>query len=83
MLFVPSLVGRFFAFAANASAFAYLRVALANDVEAVCASKPSLEIEYRTWSSGIGWAVLGIVLFLCLVVCAFVGLDLIGIAVPD
>jgi hypothetical protein len=62
LLFTSDRTGRLFGLVLNVMAFSYLKAKLRSDEAAFKAANQSA-VEYRTWYSGCGWALLGLLLF--------------------
>lgn len=61
--------------AANFAAFYYFRDRLRIDLESFAGANPGIEVQTRPWYAGLGWALLGLLLFLilCVAVAAVMG----------
>lgn len=66
--------------AANMAAFFYFRDRLRIDLESFAGANPGIEVQTRPWYAGLGWALLGLLLFLIL--CLAVGAVMGALGVP-
>jgi hypothetical protein len=83
LLLTPSEAGRIFGPLSSVMAFAYLKAKLRSDVEEFKKANPALSIAYRSWYAGLGWVLVGYLVFLCIAVAVFVIAIAVGIAIPD
>ena len=70
--------GRFFAIAMSIATFSYLKEKLRSDIASVGGV-----VRYRRWYSGLGWALLGFVVFLAFVFVVILALEIAGVPVPE
>ena len=83
LLFAPSRLGRFFAIAVNVAAFSYLKLALNGDIQAFRAASPAVDVQFRQWYTGLGWALLGLVIFITLHLLLGFGVLFLGFEIPE
>jgi hypothetical protein len=63
MILAPR-AGRWGALGANILAFSYLRERVKADIQEFSAIHPTTTVHYRPWYTALGWALLGIVVFI-------------------
>jgi hypothetical protein len=66
MMFSSPRTGRVFGLVANVMAFAYLKEKLRSDLRDFQDDHPDVPVETRRWYSALGWALLGIAIFVAL-----------------
>jgi hypothetical protein len=66
MMFSTPRTGRVFGLVANVMAFVYLKEKLRSDLREFQDANADIPVETRRWYSGLGWAFLGVAIFLVL-----------------
>lgn len=65
---LPRGVGRFLMIILNCATFIYVKAKLQSDIADLQAAQPDVVIQYRSWYSAFGWALLGLIAIIFLAV---------------
>ena len=81
LIYLPARIVRGVAVAFNIAIFFYLKERLRVDIAAASSRVPSAVIQYRSWYSGLPWALCGLLLFLLFFAVLVVVLPLAGVEI--